>query len=60
MFNMKANFKAFHSVDYCNEILSMSVHIILNPKTSFRKLANENVIEFFLFCVGYSGMVSNF
>ena len=31
MFNIKANFKAFHSVDYCNEILSMSVRIILDP-----------------------------
>ena len=57
---MKGNLKAFHIVDYCDEILSMSVLIILSPLISFRKLANENVIEFFCFCVGYSGMVSNF
>ena len=46
MFNIKGNLKAFYSVDYCNEILSMSVLIILSPSTACRKLANENVIEF--------------
>ena len=46
MSNIKGNLKAFYSVDYCNEILSMSVFIILSPLTAFRKLANENVIEF--------------
>ena len=60
MFNIKDNLKAFYSVDYYNEILSMSVLIILSPSTAFRKLANENVIGFFPFCVGYSGMLSNF
>ena len=60
MFNIKGNLKAFYSVDYCNEILSMSVLIFLSPLTAFRKLANENVIEFFLFWVGYSGILSNF
>ena len=49
MFNVKRNLKSFYSVDYCNEILSMSVLIILSPLTAFRKLANENVIEFFPF-----------
>ena len=34
----------------------MSVLIILSPLTVFRKLANENVIEFFPFCVGFSGI----
>ena len=38
----------------------MSVRIILSPYSTFRKLANENVIEFFPFCVGNSGMVFNF
>ena len=60
MFNIKGNLKAFYSVDHCNDILSMSVLIILSPLTAFRKFANENVIEFFPFCVGYSGMLSNF
>ena len=55
MFNIKRNLKAFHRVDYCNEILSMSVLIILSPSTTFWKLANQNVIEFFPFCVCYSG-----
>ena len=60
MFNIKGNMKAFYSVDYCNEILSISVLIILGFLTAFRKLANENVIEFFPVCVGYSGTLSNF
>ena len=60
MFNIKGNLKAFYSVDYCNEILSMLVFIILSPLTVFRKVANENVIEFFSFCVGYSGILSSF
>ena len=62
MFNIKGNFKAFYSVDYCYEILSMSVLIILSPLTACRKLANENVLfNSFLFAfVRYSGMLSNF
>ena len=60
MSNIKGNLKAFYSVDCCNEILSMSVLIILSPLTAFRKIANENVIEFCPFCVGYSGILSNF
>ena len=60
MFNIKVNLNAFYSVDYCNEILSISVFIIVSPLTAFRKLANENYIEFFPFCVGYFGMLSNF
>ena len=60
MFDIKGNLKAFHSVDYCNEVFWMPVLIILSPYSAFRKLANENIIEFVLFCVGYSGMVSNF
>ena len=44
MFNKKGFLKAFYSVDYCNEILSMSVLIILSPLTAFGKLVNENVI----------------
>ena len=51
MFNIKINLKAFYSVDFCNEILSMSVLIILSPLTAFLKLANENVIEFFPFAL---------
>ena len=35
MFNIKGNLKAFYSVDYCNEILSMPVLIILSPFTAF-------------------------
>ena len=60
MFNIKGNLKAVYSVDYCNEILSMSVLIILSPLTAFRKLTNETVIKFSPFCVGYSSMLSNF
>ena len=37
MFNIKGNLKAFYSVDYCNEILSISGLIILSPLTAFRK-----------------------
>ena len=61
MFNIKGNLKAFYSLDYYNEIyLSMSVLIILSPLTAFPKVANEFVIEFFPFCVGYSGILSSF
>ena len=60
MFIINGNLSAFYSVDYCNEIISISVLIIVSPLTAFRKLAYENVIEFFPFCVDYSGISSNF
>ena len=60
MFDIKGNLKVFHSVDYCNGVFKMSVLIILSPYSAFRKVASENIIGFFPFCVGYSGMVSNF
>ena len=60
MFNIRGNFKALHSVEYCNGVLCMSVLIILSPYIAFRTLAYETVIEFFPLCDDDSGMVSNF